>query len=167
MGAADACAIMQDCPTSARRVRSGYVGARSVVMGGRIVYSEPDREGSRRAEAFRVWCRTHKIPVLKDGRVEWVRGSEARPFDHRSVIYALQATTTGPIKIGTSTDFENRFRSLCNMSPWPLEVIALFEGDRERERWLHRRFARYRKHGEWFEPAPIILRWAQRMGVIR
>lgn len=42
-----ACATMQDCPTSARSVRSGYVGARSVVMLKiNVALPKPDRSVS-------------------------------------------------------------------------------------------------------------------------
>jgi hypothetical protein len=66
------------------------------------------------------------------------------------VIYFVQQGTDGPIKIGVSTDPEQRLRTLQSSSPQPLTLLAFMPGGVESERDLHRRFADGRLEGEWF-----------------
>jgi hypothetical protein len=54
------------------------------------------------------------------------------------------------VKIGWSTNVEERQRAIQTTAPGPLELLGQFRGTRADERALHRRFERYRKHGEWF-----------------
>lgn len=37
------------------------------------------------------------------------------------------------------------------MSPVKLEVVCTWPGGPRLERWMHRRFAEHRQHGEWFD----------------
>jgi hypothetical protein len=53
------------------------------------------------------------------------------------VIYFVQQGTDGPIKIGVSTDPEQRLRTLQSSSPQPLTLLAFMPGGVESERDLH------------------------------
>lgn len=55
------------------------------------------------------------------------------------------------VKIGFSTQVDIRAQNLRTMNAAAVEVVASFAGTRFDERRLHRQFARYRRHGEWFE----------------
>ena len=61
------------------------------------------------------------------------------------------------VKIGTTTDLKQRFRSLRLASPVPLVVHAVALGDRHREVEFHREFRKHRLHGEWFKITPSLL----------
>lgn len=62
------------------------------------------------------------------------------------------------LKIGLSDDPARRLRSLQVGSPVPLTLLAHVLGSREKERYLHRRFAHLRSHGEWFEDRAVVRR---------
>lgn len=68
--------------------------------------------------------------------------------------YFIQAGDTGLIKIGVTTDFEKRLRSLETMSPVPLRILGVVRGDIEAE--CHTALAKWRQHGEWFEPTSEV-----------
>lgn len=74
-----------------------------------------------------------------------------------SVVYFLQAGNNGLIKIGTTSDFEKRYRDLCSVSPIALRKRGFMPGGIEVERHLHRRFKAERRHGEWFEPSDRLV----------
>jgi hypothetical protein len=63
----------------------------------------------------------------------------------------------GPIKIGTSANIPQRYRSIQANCPFSLRVVALMGGGRDVEAQMHRRFAQFRMHGEWFMPEPELL----------
>lgn len=57
---------------------------------------------------------------------------------------------TGLAKIGHSYDPWQRLRALQSTSPVQLAIVRVVDGGQKTEAWLHRRFADYRQHGEWF-----------------
>lgn len=61
------------------------------------------------------------------------------------------------IKIGFSTDVDQRMESLKTASPFPLQLILSLPGTMQDERNLHRLFDSCRGHGEWFTPHPDLL----------
>jgi hypothetical protein len=71
---------------------------------------------------------------------------------HRSIVYFIQATRGGPVKIGTSDDVSKRLSQLQSGSPYPLRVVAALDGGSALERELHSLFAAHRLSGEWFHP---------------
>lgn len=78
--------------------------------------------------------------------------------DTRSV-YFIQAVSGGLIKIGVATDPVARLAEIQRMCPIPLRVLAVLpKVGQPGEAALHRRFAGARRHGEWFEPTPELLR---------
>jgi hypothetical protein len=77
------------------------------------------------------------------------------------VIYVVQATIGGPVKIGTTTGMsvKSRLAGLQTGCPWPLVVIHTEPGGSREERLLHLRFERHRLHGEWFAVEGDVLEW--------
>lgn len=72
-------------------------------------------------------------------------------------IYFIQGISGGPIKIGYTTDLENRLKTLQTGYPDRLEYLLAFPGSPEHEKALHKQFAQYRLNGEWFNPDPKVL----------
>lgn len=77
------------------------------------------------------------------------------------VIYFIQAGDGGLIKIGMTNSIKNRFDALQLESPIPLKILATT--DKISENQMHERLARYRKHGEWFEPAEELLQFIEKL----
>ena len=69
------------------------------------------------------------------------------------MIYVLQASIGGPIKIGytANDDVTERLRDHQTSCPWPLILLHQIPGSRAREAALHRKFADERVVSEWFE----------------
>jgi hypothetical protein len=80
------------------------------------------------------------------------------------VVYFIRQLPRGPIKIGRGKDAQTRLARLQTGSPCPLDVIGVVPGGPALEAELHRLFARYRLHGEWFAPAPSLLRFIRQAG---
>lgn len=79
---------------------------------------------------------------------------EFRKVDTRDVYFV--AWEGGPIKIGISRCNKGRLYDLQNACPYELKVLAGCRGGRMLEAAYHRRFAKYRIRGEWFERCPEI-----------
>lgn len=71
------------------------------------------------------------------------------------MIYFIQREDNGYIKIGYSKDVPTRMLSLRMYTR--LTLLGQCEGDVEFEQGLHRKFNKFRVHGEWFHPSPGIL----------
>lgn len=65
-------------------------------------------------------------------------------------VYFVCAPKSQLVKIGLAVDVQRRFAQLQAMSPEPIHLLGVIEGDRALECRLHRRFALNRHHGEWF-----------------
>lgn len=79
------------------------------------------------------------------------------------MIYFLQPTDGGPIKIGYSADVDARHRQLEAHYGKPLSLLAMVDGDRRTEAEIHRRFAAHRLgKTEQFKPAREILEFIGR-----
>ena len=64
--------------------------------------------------------------------------------------YLVQADLgSGHVKIGKSIDPERRLKVMQSGSPIKLKIVAVLEGDFEKE--YHDRFKHLKVHGEWFE----------------
>jgi hypothetical protein len=70
---------------------------------------------------------------------------------HDPVVYYMRLGEL--IKIGTTTNIILRVSSLN-----PEEVMAVEPGDRTQEAARHAQFASARRHGEWFNPTPDLIR---------
>lgn len=74
-----------------------------------------------------------------------------------SVYFIQKRDGTGPIKIGYAANPIWRLQAIEAMNPEPLQILATVEGTQQLERALHRKYAKFRVKGEWFEPAQVIL----------
>lgn len=74
--------------------------------------------------------------------------------------YIIQDPSTKLIKIGKSTNIQERVKSLSNTSGRKLNILLVIETDIERE--LHNTFSRYRGIGEWFNDKDgVILKFVK------
>lgn len=69
----------------------------------------------------------------------------------------------GPIKIGCSRLVESRLINIMAMSPFPLEIVYSEAGEHQLERQLHRCFADYHSHLEWFHPGERLIKAIEKM----
>lgn len=73
------------------------------------------------------------------------------PTRLRPKIYFIFCEKMARVKCGLAMNPHHRLGNLQVGSPTVLRLIAVTEGDRLRERAIHRRLADHRSHGEWFE----------------
>jgi hypothetical protein len=66
-------------------------------------------------------------------------------------VYFIRAGKDGPVKVGFSTDFQQRLRELQTASPHELKLEAAVMGTPAVEAWLHRERRRWHLRGEWFD----------------
>ena len=66
------------------------------------------------------------------------------------MIYFLHCELTGLTKVGKTHAVVKRIQSIQGMNCTPLRVVALIDGYSEKEHELHREFARFHVHHEWF-----------------
>lgn len=72
-------------------------------------------------------------------------------------IYVIQGKFGGPIKIGFSFSFRHsRITAYETHTPFPVRLIAIAQGTRVFENFLHTTFIVHRHYKEWFRPAPEI-----------
>ncbi len=91
---------------------------------------------------------------------EWVAAHTVMPVAPGAIggappvagVYFVRCAITGLVKIGVSNNIARRVKGLRSHSPVPLELVGWTHGDIGTERALHKRFAKYRAHGEWFRP---------------
>lgn len=72
------------------------------------------------------------------------------------MVYFVQCTITGRVKIGKAKDPERRFRSLKIGSPTRLKLLGAVNGGRAKENRLHSDLHESRLHGEWFAPTDEV-----------
>ncbi len=81
------------------------------------------------------------------------QGAEKQGF-----VYFALAKDFDAVKIGHTSNVEGRMQSLQTGCPCEIELLFAVPGDRNDERGLHQKFAKYRIHGEWFhDVGPIRL----------
>lgn len=76
------------------------------------------------------------------------------------MIYFIQCDHSGPVKIGKSTNPQNRLKSLQCACPYKLHLIKILHGDSDI--YVHKLLKDYRRTGEWFEPHPDVLSFNQK-----
>lgn len=108
--------------------------------------------------AERLVHMTAKIEMNRWLEVRAANGDEwSRPLDSYAHVTGPGATWVyfmrreNLIKIGTTGDLKRRAAALN------AAVIAKTPGSYSEEARLHKRFAKLRHHGEWFEPSPELL----------
>lgn len=85
-----------------------------------------------------------------------VRAASSMKSPHGFVYFAR--SSNGLIKIGFATDVEKRLRGLSLASAdGSVTLLLAMPGTKQDEAVFHGTFARYRKHGEWFEPGQALL----------
>ena len=80
-----------------------------------------------------------------------------------SYVYFIQSEKGGAIKIGLSKNPEERLNELQPSTPYKLKLLAKIKGNVRKERELHRKFARYRIQGEWFEAHTDLLSYIEQI----
>jgi Meiotically Up-regulated Gene 113 (MUG113) protein len=74
------------------------------------------------------------------------------PDDPKSYLYLVAVNKF--VKIGWSADVRSRVATFQTASPYPVELIAVFEfvnsTAAEAEAYAHKKLGRYRRRGEWF-----------------
>ncbi|MFJ9101336.1 GIY-YIG nuclease family protein [Streptomyces sp. NPDC102405] len=79
------------------------------------------------------------------------------------VVYVLGTPGSNVVKIGRTTNIDQRLAAIQRMSPVPLAILWTHPGGSTLEANLHRHFKALRSHGEWFtfgrDPVSII-QWA-------
>ena len=84
---------------------------------------------------------------------------------YRRQVYFVK-NTKGLIKIGSTMTVMDRIKQLETGASEPLTLIAHLDGSTKRESELHRRFAEYRVHGEWFSPGSSLVSYIQSLGAL-
>lgn len=82
-------------------------------------------------------------------------------------IYFIETKDSKAVKIGFSIRPGERLWGLRTASPFQLRLIGYLPGTHGTERSLHRRFAEYRMHGEWFQNSGSLQSFIQGIGLIR
>lgn len=78
-------------------------------------------------------------------------------------VYFLRFNGDGPVKIGSSTDPENRLRYFRTATPYEVALVAKAPGTVASEKALHRHFAGARLRLEWFSPVPELIALIERV----
>ncbi len=85
-----------------------------------------------------------------------------RPSFDAAFVYFIQSVEGGPIKIGQAANPADRLKNLQLGCPVQLRILGIVEGGLMMEKSLHRQFAQYRMHGEWFDAHPKLLQWIEK-----
>ena len=78
------------------------------------------------------------------------------------VVYFVQKSSDGMIKIGYSNCIRCRLFALNQIAGEKVRVLSIFDGGKQQEKELHLRFAKYRISGEWFEPHESLLEYIEK-----
>lgn len=88
--------------------------------------------------------RKYKLPVLEKGIPD-------------GYVYFIHASLGNTVKIGYSTDPEDRLSHLQSAHARELKLLGVLEGNRKMEKQLHRAFRGYRIRGEHFRMTGAVL----------
>lgn len=109
--------------------------------------------------------------LVKHRQKENRDAEEARLFRARELsgrLYFIQCAT-GPIKIGHTSNTDNRLSNLQMGNPNLLTLLAwvMVDDAPAVEKMLHERYREHWIRGEWFSPAPEILELAKKCATIQ
>jgi len=76
--------------------------------------------------------------------------------DRSCVVYFIQESAIGAIKIGATGNLKRRLDMLRVHSPHEVSVLACVPGDERLEKYLHDRFRSSRIRGEWYRATPEL-----------
>lgn len=112
-------------------------------------------------DSYREWRSANKEPevIAPPPKPPAPRQPKKPPPFVGDVIYFVEAPSTSLIKIGTTRYIGSRIRALQSASPVKLRFLGCMAGTVNAERELHERFARHRKHGEWFSASAELRRF--------
>lgn len=65
-------------------------------------------------------------------------------------LYIIVSKVTGSIKIGRTSNIEQRLTTLRTGNAYPLKLILLLENQGKEEKYYHKLCRKYRLEGEWF-----------------
>lgn len=82
-----------------------------------------------------------------------VKGRKA--YSNYTCVYFIRSGDL--IKIGYTSDLQNRKSSLQTNNPTKIEILKTIPGGYEVEQQLHHKFAHLNKQGEWFFAAQELL----------
>lgn len=99
--------------------------------------------------------RLAKIPPVP----HQVRPQRSKQTDRMLVVYFVQAGDF--VKIGKSTDWQDRLLALQTGSPHPVIPLLVLPATRHTERRLHVQFHRHRMNGEWFHLSAEIIAYIE------
>jgi hypothetical protein len=105
-------------------------------------------EADRRAE--------HQNAAVCALRKEDAKRSMVAAADGSCVVYFIQESGIGAVKIGVTKKLKSRLHMLRVNSPHEMVVLAHVPGDERLERYLHDRFCDSCIRGEWFRPTPEL-----------
>lgn len=147
-----------------------------------VIYGGESRPCARPAEADEPFCRQHISIVAgyfrewqqrRDGRwrnssdevvvlLARLHDAEARAKTPEPTVYYIERAGDGFIKIGYSVHPKSRMESLGTRVN-RLTLLATEPGGRAVESLRHEQFSSLRVQGEWFRPAPVLLRHIKRL----
>lgn len=78
-------------------------------------------------------------------------------------LYFIQSEYGGLIKIGRARDVAARLATLQTGCPEPLQVVGIIREGGRFEAQIHNHFHMLRVRGEWFDDAPDLLHFIDRM----
>ena len=108
-------------------------------------------------------ARIDALTVAQAARI--MRDAYRRHRDSMVWLYAIQSGDDGPVKIGlTRRPPAERLAALQVGNPATLRGLAAWRALPLEEAGVHADFAEHRLRGEWFSPAPGLLRFVQRSG---
>jgi hypothetical protein len=109
----------------------------------------------------RTWCLT-KLPILAGGLT---KAEAPRPERKRQAsVYFIR--DDAQVKIGHSVNPRARLRELQCATHRLLKLLATCKGGQQRERLLHKKFAKYRIKGEWFKLSAPILKYIDQIKTV-
>lgn len=83
--------------------------------------------------------------------------SHYKPHEFKDgYVYLIEAADVSRLKIGFAKRVQERLDGLKTGSPVELKLIASIVGTPDTERAMHKTFAQYRVHLEWFRDHPDI-----------
>ena len=112
--------------------------------------------------------RCRKNPhLLTEESHQWLqRHKKAPQRSYACYVYLLHCA--GRFKIGHGLSVRSRIRGMQTGCPYPIELVQEWKSeDAPRvERFLHERFAEFRRTGEWFDLPPAVVASLKRIGNI-
>jgi hypothetical protein len=82
------------------------------------------------------------------------------------MIYVIEESINGPIKIGTAVNLEKRLKSLQCGNPRQLNIIMTFEGGPVLENKIQKDLSKYKIRDEWFYRVDEVFSYLKNLSTI-